>query len=239
MNLVMFDIDGTLTRTNAVDTQCFVSALSEVLQIRNIDTDWNNYRYATDQGCLEEITRNYKGRPGTDDELMQAKLRHVELLRERADSDPLLFLPVPGANEAIDFLKKQVNVVVALATGAWLESARLKLSRAGLTVDGIPFASSNDSLSREEIMKIAEKRSLQVSNAPFRTRTYVGDAAWDVRAAISLGYHFIGVASEAKAKRLRTEGARWVIPDYEPVGAFCEALNTIWNAEQSHRPGPE
>jgi hypothetical protein len=33
MNLVMFDIDGTLTNTNAMDEQCHVHALSEVFQV--------------------------------------------------------------------------------------------------------------------------------------------------------------------------------------------------------------
>ena len=55
MNLVMFDVDGTLTATTAVDHLCYVQAVTEALGIRNFDTNWTQYRNVTDQGCLEEI----------------------------------------------------------------------------------------------------------------------------------------------------------------------------------------
>ncbi len=39
MNLVMFDIDGTLTATTDIDEGCYVLAVEAVLNIDNIDTD--------------------------------------------------------------------------------------------------------------------------------------------------------------------------------------------------------
>ena len=61
MHLVMFDIDGTLTRSCGIDSRCFVDALCEVLGIQSIDTDWSNYRHTTDSGIAQEIITKQLG----------------------------------------------------------------------------------------------------------------------------------------------------------------------------------
>ena len=43
MKLVIFDIDGTLTQTNEVDSRCFIEALQHVLGVEEFDTCWENY----------------------------------------------------------------------------------------------------------------------------------------------------------------------------------------------------
>ena len=161
MHLVVFDIDGTLTATNKVDNECFVLAMQEVLQITDIDTDWTKYRNVTDQGCLEEIVHRHKRRYGTETELNRVKQRHLALLQERADSDAKLFRSIAGAHETIERLKMLPNVRIALATGAWLESAQIKLRTARFTMEGIPMATCNDSFP-------AKKSSGLQRQEPFR-----------------------------------------------------------------------
>jgi len=39
MNLVVFDLDGTLTDTNAVDDECFVQALRIAFKIGDVNTN--------------------------------------------------------------------------------------------------------------------------------------------------------------------------------------------------------
>jgi phosphoglycolate phosphatase-like HAD superfamily hydrolase len=229
MHLVVFDIDGTLTATNNVDNECFVLALQEVLQITDIDTDWTKYRNVTDQGCLEEIVHRHKRRYGTETELNRVKQRHLVLLQDRADSDAKLFRSIPGAHETIERLKMLPNVRIALATGAWLESAQIKLRTARFTMEGIPMATCNDSISREEIIRIAEARAIQTAGVRFETKTYVGDAVWDLQAASRLSYQFIGVYADSKAERLRAEGARQLISDYRNGEIFFKILRGIWN----------
>ncbi|MBI3191378.1 MAG: hypothetical protein HYZ36_01850 [Pedosphaera parvula] len=53
MHLVIFDIDGTLTETNAVDADCYVRALAEVFGFADVDTDWSTYPHVTDSGGLQ------------------------------------------------------------------------------------------------------------------------------------------------------------------------------------------
>ena len=40
--LVHFDIDGTVTETNAVDNTCYLQVLSELLDGAAIDSDWTH-----------------------------------------------------------------------------------------------------------------------------------------------------------------------------------------------------
>jgi phosphoglycolate phosphatase-like HAD superfamily hydrolase len=226
MNLVMFDIDGTLTRTNDVDTRCFVQALDDVLGIRNIDTEWTHYAHATDEGCLQEIIARNSLYPVNQADLMQVRERHFQLLRQNASSNESLFQAIPGAREMLADLQARENVIVAFASGAWLESVIIKLRHARIDLDNIALATSSDAISREQIMQISEERANKTGKA-FTTRIYVGDAVWDVQAAIRLGYHFIGVAVGQKADALRSKGARWIVPDYSDRNRFLSILNEI------------
>jgi beta-phosphoglucomutase-like phosphatase (HAD superfamily) len=236
MNLVIFDIDGTLTRTNAVNDLCLVRALSDVLQIEAVNTDWTQYNNVTDRGSLEEIVLFHKGRPATPEELSSVKNRHVELLKHHAQSDPTLFAPVPGAAEMLTDLISRPGAAVALATGSWLESAEIKLRSAGLAYDRIPLATSNDALSRDEIITLAESRAGEpMAAGGFCTKTSVGDAPWDVHAADRLGYNFIGIAQGDHTDNLRDAGATKIVPDFTD-GHFLRMLESIWRAEQGAAP---
>ena len=58
MNLAIFDIDGTLTESVAVDELCFVQAFRDVLDIGSINTNWLDYHFQTDSGLTLEICRS-------------------------------------------------------------------------------------------------------------------------------------------------------------------------------------
>ena len=52
MRLIIFDIDGTLTRTMKADEECFVRSLAEVCGFNDVDTDWSRYKHATDSAVI-------------------------------------------------------------------------------------------------------------------------------------------------------------------------------------------
>lgn len=54
MHALIFDIAGTLTETNPVDTECFVEVVEAGLGVSGIDTDWNQYPDVSDQGIVEK-----------------------------------------------------------------------------------------------------------------------------------------------------------------------------------------
>lgn len=92
-----------------------------------------------------------------------------------------------GAFEFLEELRSKPGVNLSIATGGWQESAALKLESAGLNVQGIPMATSNDHFKRTEIMLLAKKRSGQQASRS----VYFGDAEWDQRACEELGFEFV------------------------------------------------
>jgi phosphoglycolate phosphatase-like HAD superfamily hydrolase len=113
---------------------------------------------------------------------------------------------------------------VALATGGWRLSAQLKLAAAGLDCRGVPLASADDGLTREEIVEQACARAGFSISAATRIVS-VGDGVWDVRTARSLGLRFLGVGEGTHAEALYRAGAGSVLPDLADVGAVRAALD--------------
>ena len=225
MRLVMFDIDGTLLQTTRVDTLCFVRAQEELFGFLEIDQNLASYRNVTDQGIMNELFENRLGRLPSNEEIRRAKSRFVDLLGESHKNDPEQFRRTPGASELLRKIIQLPEWRVALATGAWEEAALLKLSSSGLAIDGIPLATSNDAVSSEEIMKIALARARQRYRlSGFASVVYVGDGVWDVEAARSLGYGFLGVGEGTAADKLRGAGEAFVVPDFRDVETVLEYL---------------
>ena len=224
MHLVVFDIDGTLTDTNLVDGECYWRAVCEVLGISGEQPDWSTFRDVTDAGiaaelCLDHLCRELRG------EEIEAIAARLATLLELAlvCKDPVAH-QIPGSAEILSMLNNSSEFAVALATGGFRLSAKLKLRRAGLPFLELPLASSSDAASREDILRIAAARAAEKHTKQFRTFTYVGDGVWDVRAARELGWRFIGIGSGEQAKRLRQAGATIVVPDYRPAEAFLQLL---------------
>jgi phosphoglycolate phosphatase-like HAD superfamily hydrolase len=230
-NLVLFDIDGTLTDTNRVDNDCYIQAVREVLDGVEIESDWTRYPNVTDQGILVTLFERFKGRSPSSQESKRARSRFVELMREAQLRDSALIRPMAGANEMLCHLTARRDYCVALATGAWKESADLKLALAGLSRFSLEVTSSSDALSRESILSIAiERERLRSCIDRFASIVYVGDGCWDARAAKRLGLGFVGIASDDKASRLLAEGAECVIPDYKDKRAFFDALRRFYTS---------
>jgi phosphoglycolate phosphatase-like HAD superfamily hydrolase len=233
MNLVIFDIDGALTLTNKVDSHCYRCALREVLGIKNIDTEWANYRDATDSAIASALVEARYGAPPSSEELHAVRERFVALLEQAFAHDPVACRAVPGAAAILAELSERVGFAVGLATGGWLESARLKLRNAGLGERELPLASASDAYSRAAIMALAAERVAALWGVSgFKSIVYVGDAVWDVRAARRLGWHFVGIGSGERAACLRSEGAHCVIADYCDQDVFFNAI------AQQRRPKP-
>ena len=95
MQLVMFDIDGTLTETMKVDGECFVRSFLEVFGFTDIDADWSHYPHVTDAGIFNEVYKSRIGRPPTALDVSRFRRRFVELLA--AASSRSAFAPVSGA----------------------------------------------------------------------------------------------------------------------------------------------
>jgi phosphoglycolate phosphatase-like HAD superfamily hydrolase len=233
----MFDLDGTLLESNKLDIHCFSGAMTRVMGIENIECDWTDYPYVTDEGIVSEIVKRCLSRPATQRELSDIRSIILELLRSQAGTNPENFAAIPGALDLFDSLKKNGNCGVAIATGCWKESALLKLSTAGFDTTCLPLASSDDSHRREDIMRIAHARALDFWGVgKFETVTYVGDGVWDIKASNKMGYHFIGIGFYNNAAQLRREGASCILNDFRDQTLFFAQMNKIWSGNNDGLP---
>lgn len=224
MRLVIFDIDGTLTQTVKADEDCFVRALTEVCGFSDVDTDWSQYKHTTDSGILHEIYETRIGRSPSPVEISQFRQHFVGLLVRVSSEAP--FTAVAGAPALLSRLGGSAEHQVALATGAWRDSARLKMAGAGLRYDDYPAASSDDAFDRESIVRLSMRRAAERYGRAVGT-FYVGDGVWDARACRNLGIPFIGVATDSRAARLVAEGAVCVFPDLGDADLFVSRLHEI------------
>jgi beta-phosphoglucomutase-like phosphatase (HAD superfamily) len=185
---VVFDIDGTLTRSMDVDAAAYVRAFREV---HGVDASgWARGAHPTDQGIALELLRRAFGRPPLPAEIAALRNRFLELLAASLPRGPEL--QMPGAGALLRRLRADGHAV-ALATGSWRASAELKLRAAALPVADLPLVTSDEHVEREAILRDAVARLGGKA-------VYVGDAAWDARAAAAVGIPFVGVGAAAFAR---------------------------------------
>ncbi len=195
MHLVVFDIDGTLVDSEQCDARFYVKAVRNVLGIE-VDDDWSKFTHVTDSGMLSEIIVNAKVKGNRSLAYAQVKEKFVGMVENHIDECGGLPPEIAGARAFVDTLKSHPEASVALATGGWKETAMMKLQAIGIDPQELCLASSSDSVSRIEIMKIAEQRALL--GRPAARRTYFGDGPWDKTACQELGYEFIVIGSGVK-----------------------------------------
>ena len=204
--VALFDIDGTLTATNEVDRDCFLAAFLQEFAITEIDSDWLGYEQTTDRGITAEILRRASRSQG-EEELARHRRRFVDLLRTCAQQ----IRPIAGAAPFLDRVER-AGWEVAIVTGAWSDSARVKLEAAGL--GGREVVSCDRFAARADIVRCAlDGRHPAV---------LFGDALWDLRAAQEVGIGFIGIGD--KTQRLVDAGARDVFTDYRDGKAILDAM---------------
>jgi phosphoglycolate phosphatase-like HAD superfamily hydrolase len=170
------------------------------------------------QFCEERL-----GRETSSGELhLISRLHEGHLAKALAELEPLTYR-TPGCAEVLAALSDMPGLRWAIATGCFSVTAKLKLGFAGLLQGGMVLATSDDAVSREEIM-LAAAAWARGAVREFTRFSYVGDGAWDLRAAQNLGWDFIGIADGQRAQELRLLGAVHVLPHFQPASAFLQIL---------------
>ncbi|SNR17303.1 HAD family hydrolase [Tenacibaculum jejuense] len=187
-NLIVFDIDDTLTSSEKKHTDSLLFAMDN-MGIKNVDTDWRNYANATDSYIVK-----------TNFERVFQKDFSLELLKdfEKVMTDHFVTYPdskeVLGAKKIVDFFEKETNYGVCFATGSLFQPALLKLEQAGIIFSEEVLETSNQIYTREGIVSSAIDKAKKYYNVTdFDHIISFGDGLWDVTTAENLGLHFVGV----------------------------------------------
>lgn len=213
MDLIIFDIDGTLIHSHAKEVDCFAFAVQTIFGIPEIDRDLHSYEHITDSGILNQCVYNALRRLPTSAEIQAVEDFYLAHFTALIANDPIK--PIPGSPTLLEKLQAHPNIALAVATGSHHRSALLKLSHVATKWSEIPLGSSNDSIVRTAIMEIAHQKAKQTYGvAEFNRIIYIGDGPWDVKATRHLQWDFIGIASNYAKEQLRDWGAKCVIDNY-------------------------
>jgi phosphoglycolate phosphatase-like HAD superfamily hydrolase len=223
--LAIFDVDGTLTDTTGVDDECYRDAVASVLGVAPDLIDWSGAAHVTDTGILEWLWSSHRSGEPTLADVARARSELVHRLNAALRSDPWRFGSIAGADTAVRSLL-DAGWRVAVATGGWGPSARLKLAAARFEIDDAVLACADDARSRAEIVQLARRRAEIVHDCRFDRIVSVGDGPWDVTTALALQLPFVGIGAGARAEQLRAVGATTVIADFTDLDAVAHALST-------------
>jgi len=138
--LVIFDVDGTLTRTSDIDASLYAQAFFDTFGFPLPTLDWTAYRYATDRGIAEEALRR-AGHGRANRSLDDMRRRFIEMLDEALPPDATH--QVAGAGTMFDRLRQDGHAI-AIATGCWENSARLKLTRSLIEIGECPLVACDE-----------------------------------------------------------------------------------------------
>lgn len=213
MQLILFDIDGTLLRGGPRLRRWFGSALEEVFQDRG---DLEGYSFAgkTDPQIVSELmTAAGFSATRVETGLPLVKRSYLERLRRQLRAEDLELLP--GVLDLLSHLAADADVTIGLLTGNWETGARLKLSCVGLDHFFAFGAYGDGHKSRMSLPPVALERAAVAAGKQFSPKEtlLVGDSPLDVECARAHGLRSAAVATGyASQDELQASGADWVLP---------------------------
>ena len=227
MKLVLFDIDGTLLRTDGAGRRSMEGALQEFFGA----TGDPAYRYdgKTDRQIAREQMRAAGVAEDDVERRMDALLdRYVERLELELASDPEAAVLLAGVPALLDAVESQEGVTMGLLTGNIRRGAERKLAAVG--IDFARFrvnAFGCDHADRPELPAVAQRRARETLGLDLHGEQIViiGDTPADIHCGRALGVRAIGVATgRYGVEELDSHGPAAVFPTLEPTDAVLHAI---------------
>lgn len=193
-NLIIFDIDGTLTQTTSIDTEIFYEVITDYLALNLIDT--KKFNHSTDSSLLQQIYFEYLKRNPTASETQQIKEIFFNKLTAYFQTNSNLCFPISGANEIFKFINDLSNWHIGIATGCWQVSANVKLNVANIPHECIPKSYCDELYNKTEIIQASIRQCEEFYKTDNYSRIiYVGDRQWDKEATEFLNIEFISIGN--------------------------------------------
>lgn len=221
--VVLFDIDGTLLRSDGAGRRAMEAALLAVFGV----TGSASYRYdgKTDRLIVRESMRAEGFSNDAIDERMDAVLEayveglHANLAGTRGDAPRAYSLP--GIPSLLDAIESQDDLVLGLLTGNIVVGAAAKLRAVSIAPDRFRVgAFGSDHEDRPMLPAVARARAsaLLGYEVPGDRLVIIGDTPADVQCGLGIGARAIAVATGTYGlDELRS---------HEPCAAFDDLTDT-------------
>lgn len=224
-HLVIFDIDGTLTKTNVIDHHCYIQTVQSLIDPNFTHFDADSFTHFTDSAIIVELYQRFLQRDPSEAENLQFQQQYFDSLNAHLQSHPEYFQAIAGAQHIFKALPD--HWAIALATGCWRASAQIKLTGGGIDISNSPLATASDAYTRQGIMQYAvdqAKQHYEVSD--FEQVVYVGDGLWDLRSCANMQMPFIGIDADNLAYGTGRLGDFHRLANYNDVDYFLKLLSS-------------
>jgi len=205
-NLIVFDIDGTLTGSVTKHIKAFKKTLLE-MGVSEIKSNFGTFKHHTDSFISKAIFEANQNKAFSKVEFDVFEKGLTEKLSKQTVNE------IAGAKQLIDKLKNSADFGFCFATGSLRKPAEYKLNTVGIPFEDWQLVTSDCIYDREGIVSKAIENASKYYNTPkFERIISVGDGLWDLLTAKNLELEFIGIGL-INEKILIENGAEVVYED--------------------------
>lgn len=216
--ILVLDIDGTLTDSVAMHQEAFVQAL-RMLDIPQLDTNWDSYQQHTDTGILAEAVARADLPKKSPQQVSAFEADLTERFLRSLRSNALR--EIRGARKLTEYAV-QSKWGVVYATGGVRGVSRAKLEAVGIPYSEETLITSSEYENRTELVASAIQRAKEVYRVsePIRILS-LGDGRWDLEVATALNIDFLGIGAGTRSAAFLANSGAEVLPD---LSAACDRL---------------
>jgi phosphoglycolate phosphatase-like HAD superfamily hydrolase len=236
MRLVLFDIDGTLLKTDGIGRTSTRQALERVYGT------WGEMEKFYPGGrTIEAIVFDTLLDAGLHPEIIQAGrelffAEYIAAFSCKLSEGGSEIQPCPGGPELIESLKPRREILLGLLTGNHCKTAAMKLKGAGYTLEDFEIGAYGDeSRDRSHLVALARDRANEIANKEYSPQEIIviGDTVRDVQGAKDFGARSIAVATGTDdMDMLNAAVPDYLFQDFKDTSAV---LNAILNDESINR----
>ncbi|MHC4975360.1 MAG: HAD family hydrolase [Planctomycetota bacterium] len=224
--LILFDIDATLLKTNALGIRAMEHAGLELYE-RDMNASGINYAGRLDPLILIDILVENSIDP-TPEELARFRDGYHRHLKRLFEEFPDSSYALPGVQDLLEALRAHASTTLGVLTGNFPETGTMKITRAGIDMDHFEILvwgddSPHDKPAREHLPGVAiEKHEAHTGSRPDPSRVLIiGDTIHDVSCAHAHDCICLGVATGLYSHDdLRDAGAHHVVEDLSNTEAI-------------------